>query len=101
MATNMAGEAATEGFEPAEVMGAIYGPGIIGRAGAFDRAWVQRLGEDVAEVYEEALARPDGAVGRGPKRHYVEMRPEDVRGFVDLVTHPWVAAVCETVLGPD
>ncbi|HEY5800167.1 MAG TPA: phytanoyl-CoA dioxygenase family protein, partial [Burkholderiaceae bacterium] len=26
---------------------------------------------------------------------------ERLRGFVDLVTHPWVVAVCEAVLGPD
>ena len=29
----------------------------------------------------------------------MEVHPEDIGGFVDLVTHPWVAAVCETVLG--
>jgi ectoine hydroxylase-related dioxygenase (phytanoyl-CoA dioxygenase family) len=49
----------------------------------------------------DALNRPNGAVGRGPKRHYVEIHPEDIHGFVDLATHPWVVAVCETVLGPD
>jgi ectoine hydroxylase-related dioxygenase (phytanoyl-CoA dioxygenase family) len=31
----------------------------------------------------------------------VEIHPERLRGFVDLVTHPWVVAVCEAVLGPD
>ncbi|HEX8656739.1 MAG TPA: phytanoyl-CoA dioxygenase family protein, partial [Hymenobacter sp.] len=41
------------------------------------------------------------ALGRGPKRHYVEIHPEGIRGFVDLATHPWVTAVCEAVLGPD
>ncbi|CAA9423411.1 MAG: Phytanoyl-CoA dioxygenase [uncultured Ramlibacter sp.] len=42
-----------------------------------------------------------GAVGRGPKRHYVEIHPERIRGFVDLATHPWVDAVSRAVLGPD
>jgi hypothetical protein len=82
-------------------MGGIYGDGIIGCKGAFDRAWVERLGADVAVAYEDALGREGGAVGRGRNRHYVEIRPEDVRGFVDLVTHPWVASVCEAVLGGD
>jgi ectoine hydroxylase-related dioxygenase (phytanoyl-CoA dioxygenase family) len=31
----------------------------------------------------------------------VEIHPEDVRGFVDLATHPWVVAVCQAVLGPE
>ena len=51
-------------------------------------------------AYEDALKRPGGAVGRGSRRHYVEIHPEDIRGFVDLCTHPWVVAVCEAVLGP-
>lgn len=36
-----------------------------------------------------------------PKRHYVEIHPEDISGFLDLVSHPWVVTVCEAVLGPD
>jgi len=88
-------------FEPAEIMGALYGPGFLGLKGAFSRDWVERLREDIERLYAEALRRPGGAVGRGPKRHYVEIHPEDIRGFVELATHPWVTAVCETVLGPD
>ncbi|RYY67482.1 MAG: phytanoyl-CoA dioxygenase [Chitinophagaceae bacterium] len=82
-------------------MGALYGDGITALKGAFPRAWVQQLHEDIGKAYEEALQRPSGAVGRGPNRHYVEIHPEDIRGFLDLVTHPWVLAVCETVLGPE
>jgi ectoine hydroxylase-related dioxygenase (phytanoyl-CoA dioxygenase family) len=29
----------------------------------------------------------------------VEVHPERIRGFVELVTHPWVKAVCRAVLG--
>jgi hypothetical protein len=82
-------------------MGGLYGDGIIGLKGAFSREWVQALREDMDAAYVEALKRPGGAVGRGPKRHYVEIHPEDIRGFIDLVTHPWVVFVCETVLGAD
>ena len=92
---------AAEQFDTAAIMGAIYGDGIIGRSGAFEREWVQRLGEDIAVLYQEALKRLGGAVGRGPNRHYVEIHPEDVRGFVELATHPWVVSVCEAVLGRD
>lgn len=87
-------------YDVAAIMGGLYGPGIIGLKGAFDRDWVQQMGEDIAVAYQEALQRPGGAVGRGPKRHYVEIHPEDIRGFVDLVSHPWVVAVSEAILGP-
>jgi Phytanoyl-CoA dioxygenase (PhyH) len=88
-------------YDVAQIMGGLYGPGFIALKGAFSREWVQQLDEDVAIAYKDALARPNGAVGRGPKRHYVEIHPEDIRGFVDLAMHPWVVAVCEAVLGPE
>ena len=92
--------AATE-YDVASIMGGLYGDGIIALKGAFSRDWAQRMREDIDELFEEALKRPGGAVGRGPKRWYVETHPERLRGFVDLVTHPWVTAVCEAVLGAD
>jgi ectoine hydroxylase-related dioxygenase (phytanoyl-CoA dioxygenase family) len=82
-------------------MGGLYGNGFIGQKAAFSRQWVEELHEDVLSLYKDALQRPGGAVGRGPKRHYVEIHPEDIRGFVELATHPWVVAVCEAVLGAD
>jgi hypothetical protein len=94
-------DGATSPYDIAAIMGGLYGDGIIGFKGAFSREWVQQLHEDVLVLYEDALKRPGGAVGRGPKRHYVEIHPEGIRGFVELVTHPWVTTVCETVLGPD
>lgn len=91
----------TQTFDTATLMGGLYGDGIIGYKGAFSRNWVEALGKDIEELYRAALERPGGAVGRGPKRHYVEIHPEDIRGFLDLVTHPWVTAVCEAVLGQE
>ncbi len=88
-------------YDTAAIMGGLYGDGIIGLKGAFDRDWVREVGEDIGVLFEEALATPGGAVGRGPKRYYVEIHPERIRGFVDLVTHSWVVAVCEAVLGAD
>ena len=93
--------AQTQTFDTVALMGGLYGDGIIGYKGAFSRSWVEALGEDIKALYRAALERPGGAVGRGPKRHYVEIHPEDIRGFLDLVTHPWVKAVCEAVLGPE
>ncbi|HEX2095367.1 MAG TPA: phytanoyl-CoA dioxygenase family protein, partial [Longimicrobiaceae bacterium] len=90
-----------EEFDTAAIMGGLYGDGIIALRGAFSREWVEELREDVEAAFQDALRRPGGAVGRGPRRYYVEIHPEDIRGFVELVTHPWVAAVCRAVLGPE
>src|SRR4051795_1084964 len=75
--------------------------GTTARKGAFPAEWVQQVREDIDAAFEEARSRKGGAVGRGPNRWYVEMHHEALRGFVDLVDHPWVRAVCEAVLGPD
>ena len=93
--------APTPKYDVAEIMGGLYGAGFIGLKGGFSREYIQQLHEDVLALYEEALKRPGGAVGRGPKRHYVEIHPEDIRGFVELATHPWIVAVCEAILGPE
>jgi hypothetical protein len=88
-------------YDVAKILGGLYGDGIIGLKGAFDRAWVQRMREDIDMLFEEAKQRPGGALNRGPNRFYVEVHPERIRGFVDLATHPWVVAVCRAALGPD
>jgi hypothetical protein len=88
-------------IEAADIIGGLYRDGIIACKGAFDRAWVQRLREDIDVLFEEAKGIPGGALNRGPNRFYVEVHPERLRGFVELVTHPWVVAVCTNVLGPD
>jgi ectoine hydroxylase-related dioxygenase (phytanoyl-CoA dioxygenase family) len=75
--------------------------GITAQKGAFSREWAQQMGEDIEVAFADARQREGGAVGRGPNRYYVEMHPEQLRGFVDLVTHPWVSSVCASVLGPD
>jgi hypothetical protein len=80
---------------------ALMTDGIIARKGAFSREFVQRMREDVDAAFEEARSRENGAVGRGPNRWYVEVHPQALRGFVELVDHPWVRTVSEAVLGPD
>ncbi|TFW11356.1 phytanoyl-CoA dioxygenase [Massilia arenosa] len=88
-------------YDIGQIMGGIYGDGFIALKGAFSRAWVQQLREDVDRLFEAALKVEGGALPRGPQRYYVEIHPERIRGWVDLITHPWVTAVCEAVLGPD
>lgn len=75
--------------------------GITACKGCFARDWVEVLREDMMAAFWEAIQRPGGAVPRGPRRWYVEAHPQAFRGFVDLVTHPWLVGMCEAVLGPD
>ena len=74
---------------------------ITGLKGAFSVPWAEPLREDMMTAFWEAIQRPGGAIGRGPRRWYVEVHPQQISGFVDLATHPWVVAVSTHVLGPD
>lgn len=89
------------GYDAAAITDALYTAGITGLKGAFRRDWVVQLGADIDRAFAEAIDRPGGAVGRGPNRYYVEVHPQDIAGFVDLVMHPWVQTVAEAILGPD
>lgn len=80
---------------------ALYRDGITALKGAFSRDWVEQCREDMMTAFWEAIQRPGGAVGRGPRRWYVETHPQAFRGFIDLATHPWVVGMCEAVLGPE
>jgi hypothetical protein len=93
--------AMTDTFDFVQLAAALERDGIVGQKGAFSREWVATMREDIEAAFEEAISREGGAVGRGPQRYYVEIHPEQMRGFVDLVTHPWVTGVCRQVLGPD
>ncbi len=89
-------------YDPAAIMGGLYGDGIIALKGAFSAA----LGRDDARRGDgfvrggagdsggRAAARAGALVCRGPSR-------SGSSGFVDIATHPWFVAVCEAVLGPD
>ncbi|MFI8906200.1 phytanoyl-CoA dioxygenase family protein [Streptomyces albidoflavus] len=79
----------------------LYEDGITALKGGFSTEWADRLREDIEAAFAEARARPGGAVGRGPHRYYVEIHPEQLRGFVGLVDHPWVRSVATAVLSPD
>jgi Phytanoyl-CoA dioxygenase (PhyH) len=79
----------------------LYRDGIVALKGAFSRDWVEQLREDMMTAFWAAIQRPGGAIGRGPRRWYVEVHPQDISGFLDLVTHPWVHGLSETIVGSD
>src|SRR5512133_2481633 len=75
--------------------------GIIARKRAFSREFIEQMREDMMTAFWQAIQRPGGTVGRGPRRWYVEVHPQAISGFVELATHPWFVAMCERVLGPE
>lgn len=85
----------------ADDVATLYRDGIVGKKSAFSREWAEQMREDMMTAFWEAIRRPGGAVGRGPRRWYIEVHPEAISGFVELVTHPWIGAMAESVLGPD
>src|SRR3954468_13835089 len=74
--------------------------GITALKSAFTREWAERMREDMMTAFWDAIQRPGGAIGRGPRRWYVEVHPEQISGFAELAGHPWVRAVSEAILGP-
>lgn len=99
--TTTATQETRSGYDFSASVEALQREGITGLKSAFSREWAETMREDMMTAFWSAIQRPGGAVGRGPRRWYVEIHPQDFSGFVDLVTHPWVAGMCEAVLGPD
>jgi hypothetical protein len=94
-------QSATDATDIEQDLETLQRDGIVGRKGVFPRDFVERLREDMMTAFWAAIQRPGGAVNRGRRRWYVEAHPEQISGFVDLVTNPWIAAVSDAVLGPD
>jgi hypothetical protein len=88
-------------YDVAAIREELHTDGITALGGAFSREWVVAMREDIEKAFADATTREGGAVGRGPQRYYVEIHPQQLRGFVDLVSHPWVHATCQEILGPD
>ncbi|MBG1232362.1 phytanoyl-CoA dioxygenase family protein [Aestuariivirga litoralis] len=79
----------------------LYQDGIVAHKGAFPAEWVDAMREDMMTAFWSAIQRPGGAVGRGPRRWYVEIHPQDFKGFAELTSHPWVVDMARAVCGPD
>ena len=90
-----------QAYDVARDLATLTEDGIVGLKGAFPRGWVERVREDMMTAFWAAIQRPGGAINRGPRRWYVECHPEQIGGFVDLVTHPWIVAMSSAVLGED
>ncbi|MDP8997247.1 MAG: phytanoyl-CoA dioxygenase, partial [Pseudomonadota bacterium] len=77
----------------------LYEDGIVALKGAFSVEWIESMHEDMMTAFWSAIQRPGGAVSRGPRRWYVEIHPQDFRGFAELASHPWVVEMASAVCG--
>jgi hypothetical protein len=93
--------AARTRFDIAAASDELYRDGITALRGAFSPEWAASMRQDIEVAFADARSREGGAVGRGPNRYYVEIHPEQLGGFLQLIMHPWVRALCEEILGPD
>jgi len=80
---------------------AIVRDGIAAVPGAFSVAWADALREDFESAFELAQRYPGGTTDRGPQRWYFAVHPAQMRGFGDVITHPAVTELCDSLLGPD
>ncbi len=88
-------------YEAADIMGGLYGEGIIALPAAFDSGMIDGLNAEIMAIFAEVKDLPGGALPRGPERWYVEIQPERISAFVAITSHPWFVAVCKAVLGAD
>lgn len=79
----------------------IYENGIANLPGILPVRWADELDEDVGLQFLDALkvAGGEGVAFRGWSRFYIELYPERMRGFVEMVTHPAVVELSREVLG--
>ena len=75
--------------------------GIVAHKGAFAREFIEGMREDMMTTFWDAIQHPGRAVSRGPRRWYVEVHPQAISGFTEIVTHPWFVAMCKRALGPE
>lgn len=87
--------------EAAQIMGGLYGDGIIALQGAFVPAFADQMRQEIMQLYQEARQIDGGALPRGPHRWYVEIQPERLSGFAAIASHPWFVQVCQAVLTRD
>ncbi|HEX5809573.1 MAG TPA: phytanoyl-CoA dioxygenase family protein [Anaerolineales bacterium] len=78
----------------------LYEHGITNLPGILPVKWADELDEDVGLQFLDALKIEggEGVAFRGWSRYYIEMYPERLRGFVELVTHPAIVDLSREML---
>ncbi len=81
----------------------VYEKGITSLPNILPVRWADELDEDMALQFLKALAieNGEGVAFRGWSRYYIELYPERLRGFVELVTNPAIVGLSREMLGDD
>src|SRR5687768_7198183 len=81
----------------------IYEHGITGLPDILPVQWADELDVDVGLQFIDALKMEggEGVAFRGWSRFYIELYPERLRGFLEMVTHPAIVELSREVLGED
>jgi hypothetical protein len=81
----------------------IYRDGIVNLPNILPVSWADQLDEDLGQQFLLALRvdKGQGVAFRGWSRYYIELYPERLRGFMDLVTNPTIVALNRAMLGDD
>lgn len=90
----------TSTFDLDQVVTTLNDDGICGMPGAFSEEFVSRANRECLEHSAYAYSYSGGTANRGRNRRYFAFHPEETSLAVEILTHPWFVAVCETVLGP-
>jgi hypothetical protein len=79
----------------------IYENGVASLPDILPVRWADELDEDVDRQFIEALKidNGEGVAFRGWSRYYIELYPERLRGFVELVTNPQIVGLSREMLG--
>jgi hypothetical protein len=78
----------------------LYEQGITNLPGILPVSWADELDEDVGQQFIDALKVEggEGVAFRGWSRFYIELYPERLRGFVEMITHPAIVEVSREIL---
>jgi hypothetical protein len=90
-------------LDTARLVEDIYRDGIVSLPNILPVSWADQLDEDIGQQFLRAL-RVDGGEGvafRGWSRYYIELYPERMRGFRDLIANPAIVALNREMLGDD
>ncbi len=81
----------------------VYEKGITSLPNILPVQWANELDEDMGLQFLKALQieNGEGVAFRGWSRFYIELYPERLRGFVELVTNPAIVGLSREMLGDD
>ncbi len=81
----------------------VYDNGITNLPNILPVQWADELDEDMSFLFIKALQieNGEGVAFRGWSRFYIELYPERLRGFIELVTNPAIIGLSREMLGDD